>query len=120
MTVIRSRTGVSVTFGLVPAAGLGAGDFLPGAFIPARKVDPGPARSAGATAVAVLLGACTMTVHGDPGGGCLAAARPDRFGVLKAILAESGELDQEVKGVGRPGCCPAAFLLFLHEHRFVI
>lgn len=118
--VIRSQAGISMGFRLVAATRLGAGDFVAGAFSPARKVDPGPAGATGASAVPVLLVAGTLTVHGDLGGGRLAAARPDRFGVLEAILAESCELDQEVNGVGRPGCCPAALLLFLHEHRFVI
>ncbi len=90
--------------GLVPAAGLDAGDPVSRTISPARKVDPGTAGAAGAALLAMLLGA----------GG------EDRLGVLEAVLAEGRELENQVDQVGRPGCCPAAFLFNGYEHRFVI
>jgi hypothetical protein len=75
----------------------------------------------------MLLGSGTMAmavgvaaVHPDVGGGVPAAGGTDRFGVLETVLAESGELEDKVDRISCPGRYPAAFLFFLHEHRFVI
>ncbi len=104
---------------------VGVGDcYHPAAF------DPGPPGPAWASAVTMLLGGGATAVagrtllvdesgasggvawlaaledacdalHADVGGGVPAAARPDRFGVLEAVLAERHELDGQVQCVCR-------------------
>lgn len=61
-----------------------------------------------------------LVTAADVGSGVPAAALTDRLGVLEAIFSEGRELDHQVDRISRPGCNPAAFLFFLHEHRFVI
>lgn len=117
---------VKVGKGLVPAPWLNAGDIVGGASTPAGEVGPAAARPAGAVAMAVLFGSgCPAAgvpgeIQPGIGGGNPAAGFTDGFGVLEAILAERRELDHEVHQISRPGCRPAAFFSFLHEHRFVI
>lgn len=119
----------------VPAAGLDAGNLVARAISPAGQVGAGAAGLAGPAALTVPLGPGTMpmrlgvagtlpggfrAVETEVGGVHPAAALTDRFGVLEAELSESRKLDHQVECISRPGCYPAAFLFFLHEHRFVM
>ena len=138
-----------MALGLVSATWLNSGNFVARSIGPAREVYPRTARPTGPAALTVLLGSGTMAVtgsalsvtgpvascrgmpllafedardafHAEVRGGGPAAARPDRFGVLESVFAECRELDHQVEGISRPGCNPAAFIFFLHEHRFVM
>jgi len=136
---VRQRGGGAVALpGLRPVAtaGLDAGHLGAGPVAPAGECGPAAPGLAGTAAVTVPLGAGAVAVSrrgargARPGdgrtglpeveGGDPAVALARRLRVLEAVFAECRELDHQVDRIGRPGCHPAALLVSLHEHRFVM